>query len=244
MKERACVVVLTGAGISADSGLATFRGGGGLWEGERVEDVATPRAWRRDPARVWRFYQQRRAALPRVEPNAAHRALRGLEIALVARGHELLLVTQNVDDLHERAGSQPLHMHGTIFHLRCERCGARVRDLERVDPAVFVPCAACGFERLRPDVVWFEELPLHLDAIEGALARCTHFLAIGTSGVVWPAAGFLAAARSRGARTLVNALEAPENVDPRDELRTGRARDVVPALCREMLDAWVELAPR
>ena len=229
------VLVLTGAGISADSGVATFRGAGGLWEGRRVEDVATPRAWRRDPRTVWRFYQERRAALRTVEPNAAHRALVRLERELAARGHEFALVTQNVDDLHERGGSRPLHVHGTLFHLRCEPCGARVLDLEHVDPDAFVPCAACGFERLRPDVVWFEELPYHMDEIGELLARCTHFAAIGTSGLVWPVAGFLAAAREHGARTLVVGLDAPENLDPRDEFHAGRAVEVVPALVERIL---------
>src|SRR5262245_54893620 len=130
------VVVLTGAGVSADSGVATFRGAGGLWEGQRIEEVATPQAWRRDPARVWRFYQERRAALPGVAPNAAHRALADLERRLAAAGARFTLVTQNVDDLHERAGSRALvHMHGELAVLRCERCDARMRDLEHVDPA-------------------------------------------------------------------------------------------------------------
>ncbi len=236
--RRPSIFILTGAGISADSGLATFRGGDGLWEGQRVEDVATPRAWRRDPQLVWRFYQLRRASLTRVQPNAAHHALCAFERELVARGHEFTLVTQNVDDLHERAGSRPLHMHGTLFHLRCERCGARVRDLERLDPSTFASCSACGFERLRPDVVWFEELPYFLEEISAALERCTHFLSIGTSGVVHPAAGFLAQARARGAATFVNSLDAPENLDPRDEFRPGRAIDVLPDLCAELLRAW------
>ncbi len=231
------IVVLTGSGISADSGIATFRGAGGLWEGQRIEDVATPRAWRRDPAKVWAFYQRRRAQLAArgegaVAPNAAHRALRELELVLAARGDAMLLVTQNVDDLHERAGSAPLHVHGTLAHLACERCAVRVHDLEHVDPEVFVPCAACGHARLRPDVVWFEEIPRHLDAVADWVAGCTHFVAIGTSGLVWPVAGFLQAARARGACTIVNALEAPENLHPRDEFLPGRAVEVVPGLVR------------
>jgi NAD-dependent deacetylase len=234
---RASVLVLTGAGVSADSGVATFRGAGGLWEGHRIEDVATPSAWLRDPARVWRFYQLRRAALAGVAPNAAHAALARLGAELARRGHDFGLVTQNVDDLHERAGAEPLHVHGTLFHLRCERCGARTRDLEHVDPDAFLPCAGCGHARLRPDVVWFEELPHHLDEVGARLERCTHFVAIGTSGQVWPVAGFLAAARARGARTIVNALEAPENAHPDDELLLGRAADVVPPLVERLLAA-------
>lgn len=232
---RVELVVLTGAGVSADSGVRTFRGNGGLWEGRSVEDVATPRAWRRDPETVWRFYQERRAALRTVAPNPAHHALARLERELAARGDGFTLVTQNVDDLHERAGSSPLHVHGSIVHLRCETCGARGRDLEHVDPGAFVPCAVCGAERLRPDVVWFQELPHHLDEVAARIARCTHFAAIGTSGLVWPVAGFLAEARERGAATFVNAIEAPENLDPRDEFVAGRAAEVVPAWAAEFL---------
>ena len=233
------VVVLTGAGVSADSGVATFRGAGGLWEGQRIEDVATPEAWRRAPERVWRFYQLRRASLATVVPNAAHRALAELERRLVAAGARFTLVTQNVDDLHERAGSRALvHMHGELALLRCERCDTRVRDLARVDPAEFVPCAGCGHARLRPDVVWFGEMPYHMDAIETELARCTHFLAIGTSGVVYPAAGLLALAREQGARTWVQALERPENVHPADAFVPGRAGEVLPELVASLAREW------
>ena len=233
------VVVLTGAGVSADSGVATFRGAGGLWEGQRIEDVATPQAWRRDPELVWRFYQLRRAALARVEPNAGHRALVELERQLAAVGASFTLVTQNVDDLHERAGSRELlHMHGELAVLRCERCDARVRDLERVDPTAFASCAGCGHERLRPDVVWFGEMPYHMDAIEPALARCTHFLAVGTSGVVYPAAGFLALAREQGARTCVQALERPENAHGADVFVPGRCAEALPELLEGLAREW------
>jgi NAD-dependent deacetylase len=227
------VFVLTGAGVSADSGVRTFRDAGGLWEGHRPEDVATPEAWARDRAMVWRFYQARRAQLPTVQPNAAHTALAAFARRLVAVGHGFTLVTQNVDDLHERAGSEPLHMHGEIGRLRCELCEERVFDLEHVDPERFVACRGCGHDAMRPDVVWFGEVPLHLAAIERAMRRCTHFLAIGTSGVVYPAAGLLAAARRLGAATHVQSLEAPDNLDPADRFHVGRAAEVVPA----MLDA-------
>jgi NAD-dependent deacetylase len=233
--SRPSLVVLTGAGISADSGLATFRGGGGLWEGHRVEDVATPAAWRRDPALVWRFYQLRRRALGTVEPNAAHLALAELARACVARDVGFTLVTQNVDDLHERAGSEVLHMHGELAQLRCERCGALVRDLERLELDVYAPCASCTDPRLRPDIVWFGEMPYFLDEIDEALRACTHFVSIGTSGVVYPAAGFLSVAREVGARTIVNSLDPPENLDPRDDFRGGRASEVVPGLVAELL---------
>lgn len=231
--------MLTGAGVSADSGVATFRGAGGLWEGHALEDVATPAAWRRDPELVWRFYQERRAALATVAPNAAHHALVEFERALEAAGARFTLVTQNVDDLHERAGSRRLlHMHGELAVLACERCATRRRDLEHVDPAVFVPCPSCAHARLRPDVVWFGEMPYHMEAIEAALEDCTHFLAVGTSGVVYPAAGFLAQARSSGARTWVQALEAPENAGHAEVFVPGRAAEVLPPLLARLARDW------
>jgi len=229
--------VLTGAGVSADSGLATFRGGGGLWEGHAVEDVATPEAWARDPATVWRFYQMRRSALGAVEPNAAHVALAELERRLAAAEVGFTLVTQNVDDLHERGGSRrALHMHGELALLRCEECGERVRDREHVEPGAFVPCPACAHARLRPDVVWFGEVPYHLRRIDDAVRAATVFVAIGTSGVVYPAAALLEAARVFGARTIVQSLDAPENLHPRDEFAPGRASEVVPELCARLGD--------
>ena len=233
------LVVLTGAGISADSGLATFRGAGGLWEGRRVEEVATPEAWTADPVSVWRFYQLRRAALGTVEPNVAHAALARLEGELRQAGVEYTLVTQNVDDLHQRAGSTTVHMHGELTVLRCEVCGSRARNDTDLDPHAFVGCETCGFERLRPDVVWFGEVPYFMDSIEAALARCTHFVAAGTSGAVYPAAGFLAVARAGGARTWVNSLEEPANLHPRDTFLRGRAVDVVPGLVAELRGALI-----
>lgn len=240
---RAHLFVLTGAGVSADSGLATFRDAGGLWEGRRPEEVATPEAWAADRASVWRFYQLRRAALRHVEPNAAHRALAALERRLEQRGVGFTLVTQNVDDLHERAGSRALHMHGELALLVCEACGARVRDLERVDAAAFVACDACGHDALRPDVVWFGEVPFHLDAIEAALRAATHMLSLGTSGQVWPAAGLLEAARSMGASTWVQALERPLNAHPADRFAAGRAVEVLPGFLEE-LEADLERVAR
>ena len=172
------VVVLSGAGLSADSGLPTFRGAGGLWEGQRVEDVATPEAWARDPARVWRFYQLRRAALRDAQPNAAHLALARLQREFAARRVPCLLATQNVDDLLEKAGAEPVHVHGSLAHLRCERCGGVVRDLEHVEPDVAVACAGCGAPRLRPDVVWFGEMPREMDHIYVALQVCDLFISM------------------------------------------------------------------
>ncbi len=228
------LLVLTGAGVSADSGLATFRGSQGLWEGHRVEDVASPEGWRRDPSLVWRFYQMRRAALSTVQPNAAHLALAALEARCRQRGAEFRLVTQNVDDLHERAGSKPLHMHGELAWLRCERCGTRVRDLEHLDAECFVPCASCRAPRLRPDIVWFGEMVPSAEECLRLAAACTHFLAIGTSGAVYPAAGLIDVARRAGARVLVQSLDEPSNLAGVDEFHPGRAVEVVPVLCRAL----------
>jgi NAD-dependent deacetylase len=230
------VLVLTGAGLSADSGLPTYRDGG-LWQGHRPEELATPAAWRREPELVWRFYQERRARLVAAEPNAAHRALARLEQP------SFTLVTQNVDDLHQRAGSHPIEMHGSLMRLRCERCARTLEDRVSLDPQRFVPCPACGHARLRPDVVWFGELPYGMRRIEQALNRCTHFLALGTSGAVQPAAGFLAVARARGARTIVQALVPPDNLAALDEFHAGRAAEVLPPLLERWSRAWEESSP-
>lgn len=233
--HRPAVLVLTGAGLSADSGLATFRGQDGLWEGHRIEEVATPAAWARNPALVWRFYQLRRAALREVEPNAAHHALSTLARELAREDLEFTLVTQNVDDLDDRAGSHPLHMHGELKRLFCEACSTRIFDETSLDPEAFVPCPACAAPRLRPDIVWFGEHPRHMVTIERRLARATHVVVIGTSGVVYPAAGFLSAARAAGAKTIVSSLEEPANLHPADRFIAGHAKDVVPALVEELL---------
>jgi len=185
MRELSNIVILTGAGISAESGLATFRGSDGLWEGHRVEDVATPEAFRRDPALVQAFYDARRARLAGVEPNAAHIALARLDAEWPG---ELLIVTQNVDDLHERAGARRLiHMHGELKSAWCLACDARTAwELElSTGPA----CPSCG-ERgsLRPDIVWFGEMPYAMDLIDEALRKADLFVSIGTSGAVYPAA--------------------------------------------------------
>lgn len=228
------VLVLTGAGVSADSGVRTFRDADGLWEGHRVEDVATPDGWARDPSKVWRFYQERRRQLRTVEPNTAHEALASFAAAAEEAGHGFTLVTQNVDDLHDRAGSEVLHMHGELTKLRCERCESVIEDRLHFDPGRFVPCESCGHARLRPHIVWFGEVPFHLAEIERALRRCTHFVAIGTSGKVWPAAGMLLTARANNAVTWVQSLDAPDNLDGRDRWRQGRAATVVPAMLREL----------
>jgi NAD-dependent deacetylase len=192
---RRNLVVLTGAGISAESGISTFRDAGGLWEGHRIEDVATPEGYARDPALVHHFYNLRRAQLPEVTPNAAHTALAALERAWAGRGN-FLLVTQNVDDLHERAGSRNL-LHGQLRKLRCTACGEVHTYLTDASPGM--ACAACGRTgTLRPDIVWFGEMPYYMDDILTALDTADVFCAIGTSGVVYPAAGFAAEARHNG----------------------------------------------
>ncbi len=187
--EEDRVFVLTGAGISAESGLATFRASDGLWAGERVEDVASPHGWKRDPERVWQFYSLRRKAAAEAAPNPAHLALAELERNL---GDRFFLCTQNVDDLHERAGSHNLvHMHGELFRSRCDRCKrASFADARLyLTKAVHLRCECGG--RIRPDIVWFGEVPFHLDRILGELQRCTVMLVVGTSGVVQPAASFV-----------------------------------------------------
>ena len=225
------VVVLTGAGVSADSGHPTFRGAGGLWEGRRVEELATPAAWAREPALVWRFYQERRQRLVETEPNPAHEALYELEQRLKAAAVGFCLITQNVDNLHARAGSAPIHIHGELAVLRCEICGEKVRDLEHLDPEVFVPCPECGHAAMRPDVVWFGEMPYRVEDVFRQVGNATRFLAAGTSGVVYPAAGLLQLARDGGAKTFVNSLDEPENLSRQDEFSPGRAAEVLPGLC-------------
>jgi len=233
------IVILTGAGISRESGLATFRDPDGLWAKVRVEDVATPQAFARDPARVQAFYDARRIQLrgPAIQPNAAHLAL-----AHLAREHPgpVLVVTQNVDDLHERAGQRPLlHMHGELAKARCLRCD-EVSPFEDAGLADAL-CPVCGARALRPHVVWFGEMPLHMDKIEWWLeANCDLFVAIGTSGQVHPAAGFAETARAHGARTLELNLEPTELTRIFDEARHGPATEVVPVWVDELLGAWVE----
>ncbi|HEU5067308.1 MAG TPA: NAD-dependent deacylase [Sphingomicrobium sp.] len=227
------IVVLTGAGISAESGLATFRGADGLWEGHRVEDVATPEAFSRDPELVHAFYDARRARLAEVEPNAAHYALAKLDAEW--RG-ELLLVTQNVDDLHERAGSRRLiHMHGELNRGWCLACNERFRWNGNM--GLNATCPACETRGLvRPDIVWFGEMPYEMDRIDIALRECDLFVSIGTSGAVYPAAGFVQTAHHCGARTLELNLEPSAGSFLFDESRIGPAGELVPQ--------WVEVIRR
>jgi len=225
------IVILTGAGISAESGLLTFRDNGGLWEQQRIEDVATPEAFARDSALVQNFYNMRRAALFGVEPNPAHEALARLERE---HGGRVTIVTQNVDDLHERAGAENvIHMHGELRKVRCRMCGtvhAWEEDIEEDSG-----CANCGRAgMLRPHIVWFGEIPLHMDEIQALLMEADLFISIGTSGHVYPAAGVVAAVAGR-ARTSEVSREPSLGASQFDECRQGPAGVLVPALVDELL---------
>ena len=225
------VVVLTGAGISAESGVPTFRDDDGLWHGHRVEDVATPEAYERQPALVHGFYDARRAALTSVQPNRAHLALSRLEDAL---GDDLLVVTQNIDDLHERGGSRRvLHMHGELRSALCRSCGARVPW--EGDLADRPPCPGCRESDLRPDVVWFGEVPYEIERILVAVEDADVFVSIGTSGAVYPAAGFVQHARVAGARTVELNLLPSEGTHLFHEARHGPASVLVPAWVDELV---------
>lgn len=234
MTGHPAIVVLTGAGISKESGLETFRDADGIWARVRIEDVATPEAFRRDKARVHEFYNARRRGLlaPAVRPNAAHLALAELEARWPG---EFLLVTQNIDDLHERAGSRRLvHMHGEILKARCAACGGTEERREDLDASL--ACATCGtVGEMRPHVVWFGEMPLEMDEIYERLAGCDLFLSIGTSGNVYPAAGFVEEARRAGAHTVELNLEPSSGHSRFAEAIHGKASEIVPRYVRSLL---------
>jgi NAD-dependent deacetylase len=229
------IVALTGAGVSAESGIDTFRDTGGLWEQYRVEDVASPEGFARDPELVHRFYNTRRARLlsGEIQPNEAHLALARLERDFEG---DMLLVTQNIDDLHERAGSRELvHMHGELLKARCGACGA-VRGV-CADIGTGDNCGDCGVGgAMRPHVVWFGEMPLEMDHIIDRLARCDLFLSIGTSGHVYPAAGFVDIARQGGAHTVEMNLDRTEVASAFARSIRGPASRTVPAWVDELLD--------
>jgi len=223
------VFVLTGAGISAESGLPTFRAEDGLWAGNRIEDVCTPEAWERNPDRVWKFYSDRRAAGAKAEPNPAHFALAAVEKQI---GERFFLCTQNVDDLHERAGSvRIVHMHGELNQARCERdCGAPPVE----DHAIYASLAdvgrcSCG-GRLRPNIVFFGEIPLEMERIQQGIAKATLMVVVGTSGSVYPAANFVHWAKQGGARTVYIGPEAPLNASAFTHVVVGKAGEVLPGL--------------
>jgi NAD-dependent deacetylase len=226
--EEDRVFVLTGAGVSAESGLKTFRDQGGLWEGYRVEDVATPEAWEEDAERVWRFYSERRKRAGLAEPNPAHRALAELEQAL---GERFFLCTQNVDDLHERAGSRRLiHMHGELFVSRCENaCGrAPFADHALYESEAEIARCGCG-GRIRPHIVWFGEIPLEMERIQQEIDRATVMLVVGTSGAVYPAANFVRWAGPRVRKYYIGPEE-PMNAPAFTRLVLGDAGAVLPGL--------------
>jgi NAD-dependent deacetylase len=230
--REASILILTGAGISAESGIDTFRSEGGIWSKIDYRDVATPAGFVRDPSRVHDFYNARRRGLTTVEPNAAHLALARLERE---HGSPVTVVTQNIDDLHERAGSRNLvHMHGELKRAFCEACGTRREQPD--DLSIAAACSECGTTGgMRPDVVWFGEMPYRMTEIEDALLSADLFVSIGTSGAVYPAAGLVAAAREAGIRTLELNLEPSEGSHLFDERRYGPATEVVPAFVEEVL---------
>ena len=225
--------VLTGAGISAESGLATFRGSGGLWNGHRVEEVATPEAWEADPELVWRFYSMRRRDALAAQPNAAHLALARMEEKL---GDRFYLCTQNVDDLHERAGSHRIHhMHGTLFQSRCICCNKPFPDQSFYETAPDLPtCKTCA-SPIRPHIVWFGEIPLDMDSIYRELDRATILLVVGTSGSVYPAAGFVHVANQRRIRTIYVGPEEPLNIEAFDEIILSPATQALPQMIEPLL---------
>ena len=219
--------VLTGAGVSAESGIPTFRGVNGLWRNYRIEEVASPDAWRRDPPLVWEFYSMRRRVAAAAKPNAAHATLAKLEQKLQ---EHMFLCTQNVDDLHEQAGSKSaVHMHGELFKSRCDTCNRPLfHDTNTYDPPAELPRCGCG-GRIRPHICWFGEVPFDLDRIFGALGECTIFMAVGTSGVVEPAASFVAHVTGC-ARTIYVGAEEPANASAFTECHLGKAGEVLPDL--------------
>ena len=229
------IVILTGAGISAESGLKTFRYSGGLWEGRDVEDVATLESFEKDPETVNRFYNDRRNQLAEVSPNKAHLALAKLDRHF---GDALTLITQNVDDLHERGGSKNvLHMHGQLLRKKCVWCDFQspcAANISRTDV-----CENCHRDGgMRPDIVWFGEIPKYLDEIDAALSSASLFVSIGTSGHVYPAAGFVEMAKLCGARTLELNAESTLKSTLFDETRTGMATSLVPTFVDEILQSW------
>lgn len=232
LHRPASIVILTGAGISAESGVDTFRDKDGIWSKVDYRDVATPEGFARNPELVHDFYNQRRSGLTSVAPNAAHAALSRLERSFKGR---FLLVTQNIDDLHERAGSKKLiHMHGELTKALCASC--RSRHPWREDMTTASRCPSCQkVGTLRPDVVWFGEMPYRMEEIEGALWQCDLFVSIGTSGNVYPAAGFVEMARDAGARTVELNLEPSSGRGLFDRAIHGRATEIVPEFVEHLL---------
>ncbi len=230
------IVVLTGAGISAESGIRTFRDTGGLWEEHSIEEVATPQGYAANPELVLGFYNARRAQLSTVEPNPAHTALAKLEKGLLEKGGLLTIVTQNVDDLHERGGAENIiHMHGELLSQWCRACGSKFKSGESF--TLESQCPKCGETgKVRPDIVWFGEMPYFMDTIEAHILNCHLFVSIGTSGAVYPAAGYVQMARGLGKQTLEINLDPSEGSHFFHESRLGKAGELVPVWVDEILN--------
>lgn len=230
MTDMDKIVILTGAGLSAESGLSTFRDEGGLWAQHRIEDVATPEAFAKDPDLVQRFYNMRRQQSRAAQPNAAHLALAALQKGFAG---EVIIVTQNVDDLHEKAGAEVWHMHGALDSALCAACDHRWTAPDEMTRDT--PCPSCGARAARPDIVWFGEIPYHMETIAAHLDTCTLFASIGTSGQVYPAAGFVLQAAEKGAETVELKLEPSELSRVFDSRHFGPATEVVPAWVARLL---------
>ncbi|MDU8909952.1 NAD-dependent deacylase [Aestuariicoccus sp. MJ-SS9] len=224
MDQSGKIVILTGAGLSAESGLGTFRDEGGLWAQHRIEDVATPEAFQRNPDLVHAFYNARRVQAAAASPNAAHHALARLQRDWPG---EVVIVTQNVDGLHEAAGAEAIHMHGALAGALCAACDHRWTAPPEMTGGDL--CPACAAPQTRPDIVWFGEIPYRMEEIIGHLGQCGLFAAIGTSGQVYPAAGFVEEARLAGARTIELNLARSDVSGAFDDHLTGPATEIVPA---------------
>lgn len=235
MADALNIAILTGSGISAESGLATFRDTKGIWAKYDYTEVATPEGFAKNQQLVHEFYNYRRAEVLKVTPNPAHEAIADLEEQLISMGGAFTLITQNVDDLHQRAGNERiLPMHGEILKIRCTDCGTILECEEDIFPAT--SCSACGAgSSMRPDVVWFGEMPRFMDEIESVMEQADIFVSIGTSGSVYPAAGLVGIARQLGIETVELNLEPSENAHMFSQGRYGPASEIVPMWCEEVL---------
>lgn len=228
------ILVLTGAGISAESGIPVFRAEDGLWENHRVEDVATPEGFERNPQLVHDFYNTMRRSVKEKQPNPAHLALTKLQTELEKQGGTVTIVTQNIDDLHEKAQSHNvIHMHGELNSILCQHCGKSYEWHEDCDGTTV--CKFCGHKTMRPDIVWFGEIPYHMEAIEREIQKCDLFMAIGTSGVVYPAAGFVSYCSRQGKPCLEFNLTSSANSGVFTQSYLGKAGTTLPAFVDYLL---------
>lgn len=234
----AFISILTGAGISAESGVPTFRDSNGLWNNYSIEEVATPKGWLEDPQLVWKFYQERRKGIQGIKPNGAHYSLVDLENKLEEMGHEFCLITQNIDGLHLIAGSKNvIEIHGALRRFKCQKCGYK-EESEYTDNDL-IPCPKCEWVRLRPDVVWFDEMPHFPEIFINAINKCTHFASIGTSGEVYPAAGFIYETMRDGKEVYFQNIERmPRHLwDKGIKEFQGKATEQVPKMCKSILES-------